>query len=250
MLSEDMAIEVLDVLRYRPKDGKIVTAPRSFCALSFRLRGKSKLVSDNGTVHAATDDIVFTPAHIGWQHFAENEDIIVIHFRLYNCVAQTLSVLRPDDPTVYRRAFEQILSVWNEKKTGYKFEVTALVYRILATLQKEGRLLSPDDDPTISESIRYIKAHLSDNALSVSSLARKALMSEAYYRRRFAEAAGVSPKEFITALRMEYAVSLLGTGYYSHKEICQRCGFSDVKYFREAFRRHTGTPLSKYTYKF
>lgn len=250
MLSENMAIEVLDVLRYRPKNGKLNTPPRSFCALSFRLHGDSKFTLADRTETAKSGNIVFTPDGLGYQHTVQDLDLIVFHFRLYNCVTNSLQVLSPKNPAIYRMQFDKALALWKSKTVGYKYETAALLYQILASMQKDGLLMTSQDDAPIQASIQYIKDHFTEHSLSVAALAKHALMSEAYYRRRFHAATGTAPKQYIASLRIEYAISLLSTGYYSQTEIAARCGYADVKYFREAFRRHTGTPISKYKYTF
>ena len=39
---------------------------------------------------------------------------------------------------------------------------------------------------------------------------------------------------------------LLGSRYFSQKQIAERCGFSDVKYFRNAFKAATGKTPRQY----
>ena len=51
-------------------------------------------------------------------------------------------------------------------------------------------------------------------------------------------------------LRMQKAISLINTGYYSLKEVAAMCGFTDYKYFSVEFKKHTGKSPSEYEYKF
>ena len=92
--------------------------------------------------------------------------------------------------------------------------------------------------------------HYFGSSLTVAELAQRACVSEAYFRRKFAQQFGMSPKKYIESARMNYAVSLLQTQYYTQQEISEMCGYSDVKYFRTAFKKYTGACLSKYKYIF
>jgi len=47
-------------------------------------------------------------------------------------------------------------------------------------------------------------------------------------------------------MRVNYAKSLLETGYFSQKEIAARCGFLDVGYFRTMFRKKMGKSMKQY----
>ena len=82
--------------------------------------------------------------------------------------------------------------------------------------------------------------------LSIDSLAKRANVSPAQYRRKFRQIYGESPKQYLDSLRFNYAKSLLETGYFSQKEIAFRCGFSDVVYFRTAFKRENGKSIREY----
>jgi AraC-like DNA-binding protein len=91
-----------------------------------------------------------------------------------------------------------------------------------------------------------MRQHFADPGLSIEALAKQACVSPAYYRREFRRLYGTSPKEYLDTLRINYAKSLLETGYFSQKEIAYRCGFSDVAYFRTVFKRKIGKSIKEY----
>jgi AraC-like DNA-binding protein len=47
-------------------------------------------------------------------------------------------------------------------------------------------------------------------------------------------------------MRFEYAKDLLLSGYYQTKEVAIMSGFSDVKYFRTAFKKRYGVTVGEY----
>jgi AraC-like DNA-binding protein len=71
-------------------------------------------------------------------------------------------------------------------------------------------------------------------------------MSEVYFRRLFKEEYGVSPQKFIIDLRIQNAVALISTGYYSLKEVALMSGYSDYKYFSIEFKKAMGVSPSQY----
>ena len=75
-------------------------------------------------------------------------------------------------------------------------------------------------------------------------------MSEVYFRKLFKSELGISPKKYIIKLRIQKAVSLINTGYYSLKEVAEMCGYTDYKYFSVEFKGAVGCSPSEYEYEF
>ena len=75
-------------------------------------------------------------------------------------------------------------------------------------------------------------------------------MSEVYFRKLFKEEYGVSPQKYIIDLRIQNAVGLISTGYYSLKEVAYMSGYSDYKYFSVEFKKKMGISPSEYIYDY
>jgi transcriptional regulator GlxA family with amidase domain len=81
---------------------------------------------------------------------------------------------------------------------------------------------------------------------SVEVLAQKVAMSPRTFVRRFHEATGNTPREYIQRVRVEAAKRLLENGRQSVGEIAGRVGYGDVTAFRKLFVRHTGLVPADY----
>ena len=92
--------------------------------------------------------------------------------------------------------------------------------------------------------------HYSDCNLSVSEVAAQSFISEVYFRKLFKSEYGVSPQKYITGIRIQNAVYLISTGYYSLKEIALMTGFTDYKYFSTVFKKQLGVSPSKYFFNY
>jgi AraC family cel operon transcriptional repressor len=57
---------------------------------------------------------------------------------------------------------------------------------------------------------------------------------------------GISPVEFISGLRIEYAARMLSDTSMSLDEIAMKCGFQNLNYFFTAFKKHYSTTPRKY----
>jgi len=71
-------------------------------------------------------------------------------------------------------------------------------------------------------------------------------MSDTYFRKLFVENFAVTPLKYINNLRLNYAIELLSSGYYSISEISDKCGFDSIYYFRAFIKKETGNAPSFY----
>lgn len=95
----------------------------------------------------------------------------------------------------------------------------------------------------------YIEAHLGEN-LSIEALANEACLSPFHFARAFKAAAGMSPHEYVTDLRIKKAKFLIEEGKIPLAEIAYLCGFSSQPYFTTWFKRAVGTTPGTYRRSF
>ena len=81
---------------------------------------------------------------------------------------------------------------------------------------------------------------------SVDELTGAFSCSGAQLRRLFRQEYGLSPKQYLTRVRMDNARALLQAGLFSVKQVAQRCGYSNEKTFATAFKACTGLTPSQY----
>jgi iron complex transport system substrate-binding protein len=78
------------------------------------------------------------------------------------------------------------------------------------------------------------------------AIAAKLGMAESTLRRRFRDATGVPPHEFVLQARVNEARRLLGETNDPIKRIAQRLGYRDVYFFSRQFRQFAGVPPALY----
>jgi transcriptional regulator GlxA family with amidase domain len=85
---------------------------------------------------------------------------------------------------------------------------------------------------------------------SLEDPARRVGMSLRNFVRRFKEATGDSPLNYLQKLRVAAAKRMLESNHKTMQEISDAVGYQDVVFFRSLFQRHTGVSPSAYRERF
>lgn len=109
-------------------------------------------------------------------------------------------------------------------------------------LERDHREQETGGNDRLRKAVEYIHTHFTDTQLSVGALARCTGVSETYFRQLFAARFGETPVQYIQRLRLQYALELLRSGYYTVAQAADKSGFSSPYYFSAFVRRHTGRP--------
>lgn len=233
--------EHIDVYKLMRDPYRKTAQDRPFHAISFRIYGNAAYEISGETVRTETEDILFVPAHLKYTKDTQAELFYVIHFDCEENIGNKLKRFSPSKPELFRKIFDRIYRVQTEKGTAYEHEVKHLFYELIAMIEVEwGREEKKEIECQIDQAIKYIHEGFMRADLSIAALAKSVNMSETYFRRQFRSATGMSPKEYVSDLRLRLALELLRSGYYSVAEVSQRCGFSSAYYFSAYMKRETG----------
>lgn len=86
----------------------------------------------------------------------------------------------------------------------------------------------------------YVDGHYCDNTITVTEIAEKIGLSVNYTRQIFKACYGLSISDYITDRRIGKAEELLLNSSLTGKEIAERVGYSDNRYFYVVFKKKTG----------
>lgn len=76
--------------------------------------------------------------------------------------------------------------------------------------------------------------------VTIDDLAREQGLSPRQFNRRFQQATGDTPLQYLQKVRVEVAKELLETTQLTKREIADRVGYSDPGHFRRIFLKHAG----------
>lgn len=84
--------------------------------------------------------------------------------------------------------------------------------------------------------IEYIRGHLHEN-LKINDIARNLCFNRSHLSRDFKKNIGMNISEWITAVRINEAATLLATTQYSVEKIAETVGYSHTELLNKAFRK-------------
>jgi len=144
-----------------------------------------------------------------------------------------------------KQIFQEILHLCYNDVSGtldefyLKAEVSKLITLVYELYSNHKDISYQDNDEKISLVKSYIQNNFRDQ-ISLASLAGLVGMSESYLSRYFHKHQGISYTQYITGLRMNYAVSLLKTTNDSISKISEAVGYYSVSGFIKSFTKYFG----------
>ena len=157
-------------------------------------------------------------------------------------------VMRFRDTEPLLKSFKCAVKEWRCRSSSGLHGVMRSLYDILYQIQieREKEYVSGATVSCIQPAVEYLSAHFAENELSVSGLAEMCGISEVYFRRIFSEYYGISPKEYVIRMRLEYAKELLLSGQLSVGETAELCGYAEPCHFSREFHKRVGCSPAEY----
>lgn len=104
-------------------------------------------------------------------------------------------------------------------------------------------------DTMVEQAQAYIESNIGER-ISVEELASKFAIGRRNFDRRFIKATGNTPVEYAQRVKIESAKKALESTRSTINEVMYEVGYSDVKAFREVFRKITGLSPQEYKTKY
>ncbi len=105
------------------------------------------------------------------------------------------------------------------------------------------------EDRIVADVQAWIADHYAGEAPVARMVARSGLPARTF-KRRFKEATGYAPVDYVQTLRIEEAKHLLETTGTATDEVAHQVGYEDPTFFRRLFKRRTGVTPARYRQRF
>lgn len=101
----------------------------------------------------------------------------------------------------------------------------------------------------VNRMIEIIENNFTDTELSLSAIAEELSYNPKYLSQLFKKKMGVGYNEYLTSVRLKFAINLFDMGLDSVKNVALLSGFSDPLYFSSVFKKATGLAPREYRAK-
>ena len=234
-----------------PETGSIFHKNRSSHGLVFNVSGGEKdyVFSDGSVLKTYDNDVFYLPKGATYEVKAQNKGgCYAVNFDADIFCAPFSVNFRNNEKLL--KLFKECEKLWYAKPPFYLIKIKKAVYEIILMIIKEQQknYLPSKKEALIMPAVEKIKSDFAGNNLSVSYLAGLCGVSEVYFRKIFSDKFGISPKEYITELRINHAKELLKSGYFSVCDTAKLCGYAEPCHFSREFKKRTGESPSEYKY--
>lgn len=184
--------------------------------------------------HASTDNVEFMFIHFDGcnshelvKHFLDTQGGFVLH----------------SNNVLLRQLIKDTLLFYDQERVESAASTSLRVYKLITYLQEASGFVKRDLDP-IEKTESYINSHMNEK-ITLSDLAREAGLSDYYFSRYFKSRTGVSPIEYVTMKKLDYASALLSRTERSVSEIADQIGYT-LRSFINLWTAHYEFPPMKF----
>ena len=222
--------------------------------LLFVLTGQLLVPLNDGMHVAHPGDAILYPPHCPYRYHSDGGGTLQylwVHFTGASA-AQYLGELGfGESPGIWRTAGENRCAAWfaaifdcyaREEPLRRQALGADLAQLLLALARavRAGAAAGP-----LSRSLRVIHSSYTE-PLRIPALAALEHLSHSRYSALFRSQTGLSPRQYVTLLRMRHACELLLGTDMPVKEIGALVGYADPHFFSKLFRQHCGVPPLEY----
>ncbi|MDR5892779.1 GlxA family transcriptional regulator [Halomonas mongoliensis] len=105
------------------------------------------------------------------------------------------------------------------------------------------------EDAVIAACQVWVAQHY-DTHSPVAGMVERSGLTERSFKRRFKQATGMTPMDYVHTLRLEEAKQMLESDEAPIDEVAEQVGYADPSFFRALFRRRVGLTPSHYRRRF
>lgn len=238
--------KIVNVVRYAPKEHRLYRYPGTLPTyeLIFYEKGETTVTFMGKRYHMTPQSVLYLPKGVPDNIYtlSVEED-----FSLYNVYFDSEDSL-PKEPVLFsgenavlKGLYEKIFRTWIGKQSRYYYKSMQLTYQILEQLLKNRNRYVPDKRLFLLDGIEdYMAKHYCDMKFDYAEMVKITGLSYSYFKKLFIDKYGCPPVKYITRLKINRACELLQTGKFPITEVAKLCGFDNVYYFSNVFKKQVG----------
>ncbi len=225
------------------------------CELCLVKSGRCIIQTDGCEEHFQANDLFFIPSGIPHDFYAQppaGVEFVVIQFLpfnedLFRYLVNTPPIgrlkLSPLSVNIFLEFCHKLQKELVSALPFAEVECRALLEELVVFLLR-GNVTStssllPEQREVIERALRLMHEQ-SHESLYIREIAKEFGLSPQHFRKLFKNYLGVSPKQYLIALKIQRSKCLLLHREHSVTEVAMRLGFSSTQQFSKVFRKITG----------
>ena len=220
-----------------------------FYQLGIKLKGKTKISYNKEYLDYSDETVLFLPCE-KLKNIPYNKIYLKPGYGI--CIFFTSDNPLPDKPKIYvadhkeiKQSFHNILTAF---KNGKMLEVKSIFYQILSLLDETEE--NKESPSLLTPALNYMNNHINNPYIEINHLADLCGVSVDYFRHNFHKHFGISPKKYISALKINLIKELLLNSSETICAIANKSGYYDTNYFTRFFKKETVYTPSQYRKKY
>lgn len=244
--------KIYNVVNYAPKEHQIYKYPGKLPTyeLMYYISGETTLTFGGKSFEMMPGSVLYLPKGLDNNEFYVS---VKKDFALYNIYFDTNDPLPQTAiqiPTMYEEfgsSYEKIYRTWVGKRDGYYYKTMSLAYGIFHQVRQAQMRYTPGSKLSQLAAVEeYIASHYCDTSFDFDRLPELSGLSYSYFKKLFIDKFGCPPVKYVNRLKIKRACELLQTKRFSISEIAKLCGYENVYYFSNVFKKQTGVSPKNY----
>ena len=181
-----------------------------------------------------------------WVHFTGSD---VKNILKHYDIPLDKNVIYSGSSATYAYLFKEMIHELQSCRTGFEELLEMYLRQIFVLIQRSWEERKPTVSSYLQEEIDYARKYFNEHYnedISIEEYAQSRGMSVSWFLRNFKQMTMKSPMQYILAIRINNAVSLLETTDYNVTEISTIVGYDNPLYFSRIFKKQTGVSPSDY----
>ena len=213
----------------------------------FKLEGFTEYTVDGKKLITKAGDLIFLPKGSCYEYVSNSSIYTSINFEA-DIEEPTVAIYSLRDFAGAYSMFEGFSEIWNFGNESDRYKCLSDFYSLLYYISRIDHAQSEEKESyrIIEPALKYLRGHIFDQNLKVSTLHHLCGVSDTYFRRLFSLRFNMTPQKYVTRERLSRARLIIESGDYDNlSSVSQSIGFADPLYFSKAFRMHYGFPPSE-----
>lgn len=210
----------------------------------------------SNTEEFLTYNLHFTPDFIETSDMDNSDFFSLISYFMFPSafdefdVENSLNSIIKTKSREFHSLFKKIYSEYTNREIGYEHIIRAQLTELIIQLFRELRKQEPRQEQPHQKLVEKAIKHMNDNfksRINLEDIVSDMFVSKNYFRQIFKKITGVSVSTYIQDLRINEARRLLENDMESSvSKIANKCGYNDMKFFYQAFKKTVGMTPTEY----